>query len=83
MVRAMRPWASATGRWTLLHFPRCRYGWVIEVQVHANTGSTSCSLDVSPHTTGGSPALVFILNACVHCCGGSQGVGRGSHVACS
>lgn len=74
MVRAMRPWASTTGRWTLLHLTRRRYSWVVEVKVHTNAGPTSCPFDVPPHATGGSSALIFVLNASIHCRCGSKRV---------
>ena len=74
MVRAMRPWAPAAGGWTLLHFSRRWDSWVVQVEVHADAGPATGPFDVPPHATGGGPALIFVLDACVHCGGGCEGV---------
>lgn len=74
VARAVWPWASATGRWASLHLTWCRHSWVIEIEVHANAGPAACAFDVPPHATGGSSALVFVMDTSIHRCSGSKRV---------
>lgn len=83
VVWTMGPRAAGTGRGALLlHLARRRDGRVVEVQVHADAGSTAGALDVSAHAPRRGPAGVFGLDAGVHGGGGGQRVrGGGRHGA--
>jgi hypothetical protein len=74
MVWAVRERPSTTSRRAPLHLAGRWDTWVVEVEVHADAGPATGPFDVSPHATGGRPALIFVLDACVHCGGGCEGV---------
>lgn len=74
MVWAVRERSSTTSRRAPLHLAGRRDSWVVEVEVHADAGPATGPFDVPPHATGGGPALIFVLDACVHCGGGCEGV---------
>jgi hypothetical protein len=74
MVRAMRPWTPATGGWALLHFPGGWDSWVVQVEVHADAGSTTGALNVPAHATRRRAARLFIVDTGIHGGSGSERV---------